>query len=97
MVACAQDASARAFVGVPGAGPLAREATGPALADALRPLLVDPALRRAYRSRALAASGRFNRAALAGETLKLYARAIAAVRPRQKSRAPTRPPGPQSR
>lgn len=97
VVACAQDASARAFVGVPGAGPLAREATGLALADALRPLLVDPALRRAYRSRALAASGRFTRAALAGETLDLYARAIAAVRSRQKSRAPTRAPGPQSR
>ncbi|MCJ2094248.1 glycosyltransferase family 4 protein, partial [Methylobacterium sp. J-072] len=39
VVACAEDASARAFVGVPGAGPLAQAATGPALADALRPLL----------------------------------------------------------
>ena len=45
VVACAQDASARRFVGGPGAGPLAKEATGPALADALRPLLADPALR----------------------------------------------------
>ncbi|MCJ2043088.1 glycosyltransferase family 4 protein [Methylobacterium sp. J-078] len=96
VVACAQDASARAFVGAPGAGPLAREATGPALADALRPLLVDPALRQAYRSRALAASGRFTRAALAGETLDLYARAIAAARSRARGHAPATE-APQSR
>ncbi|MCJ2111257.1 glycosyltransferase family 4 protein [Methylobacterium sp. E-025] len=82
VVACALDASARAFVGDPGAGPLARDATGPALADALRPLLADPGLRLAYRTRALAAAGRFNRAALGRETLDLYARAIAASRAR---------------
>ena len=80
VVACAQDASARAFVGAPGAGPLAAEATGPALADALRPLLRDPALRLTYRARALAAAGRFDRARLGGETLDLYRRAIAAAR-----------------
>ena len=80
VVACAEDASARAFVGVPGAGPLAREATGPALADALRPLLADTALLRSYRVRALAAAGRFTRAALGRETLALYASAIAAGR-----------------
>ncbi|WP_342151646.1 glycosyltransferase family 4 protein [Methylorubrum sp. SB2] len=72
VVACAEDASARAFVGAPGAGPLAAAATGPALADALRPLLVDPALRRAYRARALAAAGRFDRGSLGRETLALY-------------------------
>ena len=77
VVACAEDASARAFVGVPGAGPLARDASGPALADALRPLLADPPLRLAYRARALAAAGRFDRARLGRETLALYARAIA--------------------
>ena len=80
VVACAEDASARAFVGVPGAGPLAREATGPALADALRPLLADPSLLRGYRTRALAAAGRFTRAALARETLDLYGRVIGAGR-----------------
>ena len=79
VVACAEDASARAFVGVPGAGPLARDASGSALADALRPLLGDPSLRLAYRTRALAAAGRFSRAQLARETLALYARAIAAA------------------
>ncbi|AWB22795.1 glycosyl transferase family 1 [Methylobacterium currus] len=80
VVACAEDASARAFVGTPEAGPLAASATGPALADALRPLLLDPALRRAYRARALAAAGRFTRASLGLATLDLYRRAIAASR-----------------
>ncbi len=86
VVACAQDASARAFVGTPGAGPLAAEATGPALADALRPLLRDPALRLAYRARALAAAGRFDRARLGRETLDLYRRAVAAARSRPHAR-----------
>ncbi|MGU3537972.1 glycosyltransferase family 4 protein [Methylobacterium sp. A54F] len=79
VVACAEDASARAFVGTPGAGPLAQAATGLALADALRPLLSDPALRAAYRARALAAAGRFDRASLGRETLALYERAIEAA------------------
>ncbi len=72
VVACAEDASARAFVGAPGAGPLADAATGTALAEALRPLLADPGLRHAYRARALAAAGRFDRASLGRETLALY-------------------------
>lgn len=72
VVACAEDASARAFVGEPGAGPLADAVTGPALADALRPLLRDPGLRHAYRARALAAAGRFDRTSLGRETLALY-------------------------
>ncbi|ACS38056.1 glycosyltransferase family 4 protein [Methylorubrum extorquens] len=80
VVACAEDASARAFVGASGAGPLAQAATGPALADALRALLLDPGLRRAYRMRALAAAGRFDRASLGRETLALYEAAIAAAR-----------------
>ena len=79
VVACAEDASARAFVGAPGAGPLAEAATGPALAEALRPLLVDPGLRLTYRARALAAAGRFGRADLGQATLALYRRAIAAA------------------
>ncbi|MCY1644666.1 glycosyltransferase family 4 protein [Methylorubrum sp. SL192] len=80
VVACAEDASARAFVGASGAGPLAQTATGPALADALRPLLLDPGLRHAYRMRALAAAGRFDRTSLGRETLALYEAAIAAAR-----------------
>lgn len=80
VVACAQDASARAFVGVPGAGRLASEATGAALADAVRPLLRDETLRRRLRGRALAAAGAFDRSRLGRETLTLYARAIASAR-----------------
>ncbi|MBD8901331.1 glycosyl transferase family 1 [Methylobacterium bullatum] len=80
VVACAQDASARAFIGGPGAGLLAREATGAALAEAIRPLLLDSALRLRLRGRALAASGAFDRARLGAETLALYERAIAAAR-----------------
>ncbi|MEE7505749.1 glycosyltransferase family 4 protein [Methylobacterium mesophilicum] len=80
VVACAEDASARAFVGAPGAGPLASTATGPALAEALRPLLTDPDLRLAYRARALAAAGRFDRTRLGRETLALYERALSAAR-----------------
>ncbi len=82
VVACAEDASARAFVGEPDAGPLASAATGPAIAEALRPLLADPDLRRAYRARALAAAGRFSRTSLGCETMALYERAIAAARGR---------------
>lgn len=79
VVACAEDASARAFVGVPGAGLLAARATGADLADAVRPLIRDPALRLTLRERALGASGAFDRARLGGETLALYERAIAAA------------------
>ena len=80
VVACAEDPSARTFVGQPGAGLLARDATGPALADAIRLLLLDPALRLSLRARALAAAGAFDRPRLGAETLGLYERAIAATR-----------------
>ncbi|MCC0804991.1 glycosyltransferase family 4 protein [Methylobacterium sp. W2] len=80
VVACAEDASARAFIGGPGAGILAQEATGAALADAIRPLLLDSVLRLRLRDRALAASGAFDRARLGAETLALYERAIAGAR-----------------
>lgn len=80
VVACAEDASARAFIGGPGAGILAQEATGAALAEAIRPLLLDSALRLRLRDRALAASGAFDRARLGAETLALYERAISGAR-----------------
>ncbi|CAA2101622.1 D-inositol 3-phosphate glycosyltransferase [Methylobacterium bullatum] len=79
VVACAEDASARAFIGGPGAGILARETTGAALAEAIRPLLLDSAFRLRLRDRALAASGAFDRARLGAETLALYERAIASA------------------
>lgn len=86
VVACAEDASARAFVGAPQAGLLAQAATGAALADAIRPLLRDPALRLRLRAKALAASGAYDRARLGSETLALYERAIAAAGPAAAAR-----------
>ncbi|WP_182086574.1 glycosyltransferase family 4 protein [Aureimonas sp. ME7] len=76
MIASHEDASAREFVGATGAGSMARETSGPALADAIRPVLADPARRLALREKALTAAGRFSRETLGQDTLALYARAI---------------------
>ena len=76
IVACVQDASARHFVGESGAGPLARECTGSAIADTIRPLIQNPALRDRYAAASRAASGRFTRETLGTETLSLYRSAI---------------------
>ena len=77
VVASAEDASARAFVGETGAGPLAARNEPQALADAIRPLLRDAELRRRHRGAALAAAGRFTRETLGRETLAVYRQAIA--------------------
>lgn len=77
MIASNEDASARAFVGAVGAGSMAAETTGPALAAALRPVLCDPAYRSLLREKALLAAGRFSRETLGEETLALYRAAIA--------------------
>ncbi|RIY02686.1 glycosyltransferase [Aureimonas flava] len=77
MVASDEDASAREFVGATGAGSMARRTTGPALAEALRPVIADPALRAALRAKALRAAGRFTRVTLGRETLALYEEALA--------------------
>jgi glycogen synthase len=82
VVALAEDASARTFVG--DAGALAAESTGAALAAAIRPLLADPGLRLAARTRALARAGRFDRQGLGEATLALYRRALAASRPQSR-------------
>lgn len=83
MVASNEDASARAFVGTTGAGSMARETTPAALADALRPVIRDPALRDTLRERALLAAGRFTRETLGWETLALYEEAIARFQSRK--------------
>ncbi|WP_061933033.1 glycosyltransferase family 4 protein [Aureimonas sp. AU22] len=83
MVASNEDASARAFVGTTGAGSMARETTPAALADALRPVIRDPALRDSLRERALLAAGRFTRETLGRETLALYEEAIARFQSRK--------------
>ena len=82
VVALAEDASARTFVGE--AGRLAPESTGAALAEAIRPLLADPGLRRTLRARALAGAGRFDRRGLGEATLALYRRALAGRRPQSR-------------
>jgi len=77
MIASLEDASAREFVGDTGAGRMARRNTGPDLADAMRPVIEDPATRAQLRAKALLAAGRFTRATLAEETLALYQQAVA--------------------
>lgn len=76
VVACAEDASARLFVGNSGAGTLAERCDGDALAAAIRPLIVDPQQREAYHRASRAAGGRFTRAGLAEATLAAYAAAL---------------------
>ncbi|MEF2549885.1 glycosyltransferase family 4 protein [Aurantimonas sp. A2-1-M11] len=66
------DPSARQVIGDSGAGLLAADATGAALADVLRPALADADLRMRLHGRALAAAGRFTRQTLGAETLALY-------------------------
>ncbi len=83
MVASSEDASAREFVGSTGAGSMARETTGAALAEAMRPVIADPALRRSLRARALQAAGRFTRETLGRETLALYEQAVARFQARK--------------
>lgn len=75
VVASAEDASARQFVG--GAGVLARETSGPALADALRPLIASAERRAEARRSALEAAGRFTRETLGHETRALYEEVLA--------------------
>ncbi|ALN74419.1 glycosyltransferase family 4 protein [Aureimonas sp. AU20] len=78
MVANALDASGREFVGDTGAGRMASRDTGAALADAIRPILTDAAVREDLRAHALKAAGRFNRDTLGRETKALYERALQA-------------------
>jgi glycogen(starch) synthase len=77
VVACAEDASARLFVGDSGAGILATTCTGADVAAALRPLIEDPALRIRYAAASRAASGQFTRRTLGEQTLAAYRSAIA--------------------
>ena len=79
LVCCAEDASAREFVGAPGAGLLAPRCTGEDVAEAVRRVASDAALRATLRERALAASGRCTREACAAATVAVYRRAIAAA------------------
>ena len=76
VVALAEDASAREFVGTTGAGLLAAS-TAASLAEEISRLLRSQENRLALRAKALAAAGRFDRASLAAETLALYRTVLA--------------------
>lgn len=93
IVACAEDPSARLFVGESGAGVLAERCDGPAVAAALRALIVDPALRARLHIASRAGGGRFSRATLARDTVAAYAQALSNGRSSASSsagRAPLR-------
>ena len=77
LVCCAEDASAREFVGEPGAGLLAPRCTGADVARASRRVAAEPALRAELRAKALAAAGRCTREACAAATVAVYRRVLA--------------------
>lgn len=80
IVACAEDASARRFVGEPGAGLLVEHCTGEELATAIRRVLTEPALRARLHRRARRAAGRCTREGCATATLALYRRVLRVTR-----------------
>lgn len=77
VVASAEDPSARAFIGMTGAGLLAERTDGPSIAQQLRRLLQSEELRSQVRGQALEAAGTFTRATLGEQTVALYRKAIA--------------------
>lgn len=77
VVALAEDASAREFIGRTGAGLLADPSTPEALAKAMAQLLRSKETRQSLRAAAIAAAGRFDRVSLGAETLALYRSVLA--------------------
>lgn len=76
VVACAEDPSARLFIGESGAGLLAKTCSGPDLAEPLRGLIGDADAREAFAAASRAASGAFTRETLATQTIAAYRTAI---------------------
>lgn len=76
VVACAEDPSARLFIGASGAGLLAATCSGTDLADPLRRLIRDPDARADFAGASRAASGQFTRETLATQTIAAYRTAI---------------------
>ena len=76
VVACAEDPSARLFIGESGAGLLAKACTGDDLATQIQRLIEDPALRTRYAKASRKASGMFTRDTLSAQTIALYRRAM---------------------
>lgn len=96
VVACAEDPSARLFVGDSGAGLLAARCDGVALAAPLARLIASAELRDEFHHRSRSAAGRFTRETLATETIAAYREAIAAGT-KGRSRAASSPTRPASR
>ena len=76
VVACAEDPSARLFIGESGAGLLAKTCTGDDLATQVQRLIEDPALRAHYAAASRRASGMFTRDTLSAQTVAVYRTAI---------------------
>jgi glycogen(starch) synthase len=76
VVACAEDPSARLFIGESGAGLLAAACTGADLAKPLRDLIGDATARATLAAASRAAAGRFTRETLAAQTIAAYRTAI---------------------
>ncbi len=76
VVACAEDPSARLFIGESGAGLLAATCRGADLADPLRRLIGDADARESLAAASRAASGAFTRETLATQTVAAYRTAI---------------------
>ncbi len=91
IVACAEDPSARLFIGATGAGVLAETCDGPTLADALRRLIADPVLRSTLATASRRASGQFTRETLAAETIAAYRSAIASKGSKSSASSSGRP------
>ena len=72
VVACAEDPSARLFIGASGAGLLARRCTGDDLATQVQRLIEDTGLRTHHAEASRRASGMFTRDTLAAETIAAY-------------------------
>ncbi|RZM36183.1 MAG: glycosyltransferase [Sphingomonas sp.] len=76
VVACAEDPSARLFIGDSGAGLLAKTCTGDDLATQIQRLIKDPELRARYAAASRRASGMFTRDTLAAQTIAVYRTAM---------------------
>jgi glycogen(starch) synthase len=76
VVACAEDPSARLFIGESGAGLLAKRCTGDDLATQIQALIEDSSLRSHYAAASRRASGMFTRETLATQTIAAYRTAI---------------------
>lgn len=91
IAACAEDPSARLFVGETGAGLLAADCTPEALGAVLRRLITDADLRLSLSHAARIAAGRFTRDSLGNETASAYRAALASKGRSRAASSPGRP------